>query len=186
MSAQISSPSPPPALPEGVVSGSRKRKQAFSLNDPDNVELQRLAAQAAKKKQKLKKVLASSDKEKSYRKPILQANRQPSIEEVDDVDNDQQPMTRVFPRNPKTVIETDDEDNGANVTTQTARKKVKLSKLPLIPKKKKRGKPAPKPNHKPAVIDVDDPMDVDTDDNEGDEEDTGDETAESAEAELGQ
>ena len=137
MSAQISSPSPPPALPEGVVSGSRKRKQAFSLNDPDNVELQRLAAQAAKKKQKLKKVLASSDKEKSYRKPILQANRQPSIEEVDDVDNDQQPMTRVFPRNPKTVIETDDEDNGANVTTQTARKKVKLSKLPLIPKKKK-------------------------------------------------
>jgi len=33
-------------LPDGVVTGNRKRKQAFSLNDPDNIELARLATQA--------------------------------------------------------------------------------------------------------------------------------------------
>lgn len=47
------------AVPDGVITGSRKRKQTFSMNDPDNVELARLATQAAKKKAKLSKVNSS-------------------------------------------------------------------------------------------------------------------------------
>ena len=41
--------------PDGIVAGlrSHKRKQAFSLNDPDNIELACLVTQAAKKKAKL-------------------------------------------------------------------------------------------------------------------------------------
>ena len=30
-------------LPDGIMAGHRKRKQAFSLNDPDNIEVARLA-----------------------------------------------------------------------------------------------------------------------------------------------
>ena len=53
MSVQLPIPSTavnPPALPDGIIAGSCKHKQAFSLNDPDNVELQCLAVQAAKKR----------------------------------------------------------------------------------------------------------------------------------------
>ena len=98
-------------LPDGVVPGSRKRKQAFSLNDPDNVEIQRLAIQAAKKKARLSK-LPSSDtpplhQKKTHSKP---ANRQASVEEVDDPDNHQK---RVFPRNPMNIIESNADDDEA-------------------------------------------------------------------------
>src|SRR5271155_628407 len=51
------------------VAGSRKRKPAFSMNDPDNVELARLATQAAKKKTKLSMVNSSGkDFEKTHQK----------------------------------------------------------------------------------------------------------------------
>ena len=53
MSVQLLFPSTavnPPALSDGIITGSCKCKQAFSLNDPDNIELQHLAVQAAKKK----------------------------------------------------------------------------------------------------------------------------------------
>ena len=86
-------------LPDGVMAGSRKCKQAFSLNDPDNVEIQRLATQAAKKKARFSK-LPSSEKEKTdhavhtpplHQKktqggPATKPNCQASVEEVDDPD----------------------------------------------------------------------------------------------------
>jgi hypothetical protein len=59
-------------LPEGVITGSHKRKQAFSLQDPDNIELQRLATQAAKKKAKLSKPSVSN------------LSRQASVEDVEE------------------------------------------------------------------------------------------------------
>ena len=80
MSAQLPFPSTavnPPALCDGIVAGSRKHKQAFSLNDPDNIEFQHLAVQAAKKKAWLSKVV-SSDKEKMNERPLPKPNHQPS------------------------------------------------------------------------------------------------------------
>jgi hypothetical protein len=55
-------------LPDDVVpvpvAGSRKRKQAFSMNDPDNVELAHLATQAASRAAKKKaKLIHSSGKD---------------------------------------------------------------------------------------------------------------------------
>lgn len=52
-------PVDPDMLPDDdiiPVAGGRKRKQAFSMHDPDNVELARLATQAAKKKAKVSMV----------------------------------------------------------------------------------------------------------------------------------
>lgn len=103
-------------LPDGVVPGTRKRKQAFSLNDPDNVEIQRIAIQAAKKKARLSKL--PSEKEKTDHTPPLHqkkthgkpANRQASVEEVDDPDNHPK---RVFPRNPRNIIESDEDNDEA-------------------------------------------------------------------------
>jgi hypothetical protein len=204
MTAQIPISGPgviPPALPDGVINRTRKRKQAFTLNDPDNVELQRLATQAAKKKAKQKKV-ASSDKPKTHTstsKPIEvpQLNRQPSIEEVVDTDDDEKRYQRIFPRNPKHVIESDSDEDGVNVTTrgQPAKKKTKLSQLPSAPKKKTQLKAVPaKSNSQQATEDEDDPMDiVETDDAGADTEEAGEEEpesdvekpAESVEAELG-
>jgi hypothetical protein len=111
-------------LPDGVVTGNRKCKQAFSLNDPDNIELARLATQAANKKAKLSKKNNATNQKSG---PKL--NRQPSIEEVEDTENTRQ---RVFPRNPKNILESDDDD----VEMTEATKKVNLSK-PRHSKKKK-------------------------------------------------
>ena len=49
-------------LPDSIVTKSRKRKPTFSMNDPNNVELARLATQAAKKKAKLSKNNSSEKK----------------------------------------------------------------------------------------------------------------------------
>lgn len=137
-------------LPDGVVAGSRKRKQAFSLNDPDNIEVARLATQAAKKKAKLSK-LDSSKKKATYQDFGSKSNRQPSIEEVEDVDNTQH---RVFPRNPQNILESSDDDDEAT------KKATNLSKPTLLPKKKTNlNKPASKVNRQPSVEDVDDPAD---------------------------
>ena len=118
------------ALPDGVVAGNRKRKQAFSLNDPDNIELARLATQAAKKKAKLSK-LNLSEKEATNQKSGPKLNRQPSVEEVEDTENTQH---RVFPRNPKNILESDDDD----VEMTEATKKVNLSRPRLLFFKKKK------------------------------------------------
>ena len=99
-------------LPDGVVARTCKRKQAFSLNDPDNIEVARLATQAVKKKAKLSK-LNSSEKKVTNQKSGLKSNRQPSIEEVEDVDNTRQ---HVFPRNPKNILESSDNDDDDEAT----------------------------------------------------------------------
>jgi hypothetical protein len=137
-------------LPDGVVAGSRKRKQVFSLNDPDNIEVARLATQAAKKKAKLSK-LNSSEKKTNNQKSGSKSNRQPSIEEVEDVDNTRH---RVFPRNPKNILESSDDDD-----EEATKKVTNLSKPTLSQRKKTNNKPAPKLNRQPSVEDVDDPAD---------------------------
>src|SRR4051794_33350733 len=74
MSTQIPFPSDAvTVLPDGIVAGSRKRKQAFSLNDPDNIEVAQLATQAAKKKAKLSK-LNSSEKKTTNQKSGSKSN----------------------------------------------------------------------------------------------------------------
>ena len=98
----------PSVLPDGVVAGVRKRKQAFSLNDPDNVELQRLATQAAKKKAKLSKH-NPVEKNSTNNKAVPKPNCQPSVEEVDDADHDR---PCAFPRNPKNILESIEDRDG--------------------------------------------------------------------------
>jgi hypothetical protein len=133
-------------LPDGPVAGSRKRKQAFSLKDPDNTELARLATQAAKKKAKLSKI-NSSEKATTNQK-LGTSNRQPSVEEVEDVDNNRH---RVFSRNPKNIIESDDDDE-AEVTEATKKKANLFKPNTLSQKKKTNHKTIPKLN----IIESDD------------------------------
>ena len=106
-------------LPDGIVAGSRKRKQAFSLNDPDNTELARLATQAARKKAKMSKSNVL-EKEPTNQKSGSKSNHQPSIEEVEDVDNTRQ---RILPQDPKNVMESDDDDDSeADITEPIKRR----------------------------------------------------------------
>ena len=100
-------------LPDGIVAGSHKHKQAFSLNDPDNIEVVHLATQAAKKKAKLSK-LNLSEKKTTNQKYGSKSNHQPSIEKIEDVDNT---WHCVFPWNPKNIIELSD-DNEKEATTK--------------------------------------------------------------------
>ena len=60
-------------LPDGIMAGTCKCKQAFSLNDPDNIEVACLATQAAKKKAKLSK-LNSSEKKATNQKSGSKSN----------------------------------------------------------------------------------------------------------------
>jgi hypothetical protein len=182
-----------PVLPDGVVEGSRKRKQAFSLNDPDNIEVARLATQAEKKKAKLSNNL--SKKKRTNQKTGSKSNRQPSVEEVEDADSTQH---RAFPRNPKNIIELDD-DSDKIETTEATKKKANISK-PILSQKKTNNKPIPKSTRQPSVEDVDDDearsstkprdsdadMDDDDDSEEVEEVEAVDQPAESAEAELSQ
>ena len=94
-------------LPDSIVAGSCKFKQAFSLNDLDNIEVAWLATQAAKKKAKLSK-LNSSEKKTTNQKSHLKSNCQLSIEEVEDIDNTQH---HVFSQNPKNILELSDDNN---------------------------------------------------------------------------
>jgi hypothetical protein len=118
-------------LPEGIVTGSRKRKQAFSLQDPYNIELQRLATQAARKKAKLSKPSVSS------------LGRQASVEDIEE-----DAHSRVFPKNPRNIIECDDDED---IATQAAEKKATISKTAT---RKPRNIPAPKSNRQASVEDV--------------------------------
>jgi uncharacterized protein YgiM (DUF1202 family) len=137
------------AVPDGIMAGSRKRKQTFSMNDPDNVELARLATQAAKKKAKLrvihqKKGTVAANQKKSGQK---NSGCQPSVEEEINIFP---PPRGGIPRNPRNIIESSDDDDEAatrpttkakknlndpdnvelaHLTTQAAKKKAKLSKV---------------------------------------------------------
>jgi hypothetical protein len=73
-------------LPDSIVTGSCKRRQAFSLQDPDNIKLECLATQAARKKAKLTSVSRSS--------------HQASVE--DDEEPDAHPP--IFPKNSKNIV----------------------------------------------------------------------------------
>jgi hypothetical protein len=128
-------------LPDGVVAGTCKRKQVFSLNDPDNIEVARLAAQAARRKKAKLSKLDSSKEKPTNQKSGSKSNRQPSIEEVEDVDNTRH---RDFPRNPKNILERSDDDND-----EATKKAKNLSKPTLLQKRKTNNKPAPKPNCQP-------------------------------------
>jgi hypothetical protein len=110
-----------------------------------------LATQAAKKKAKLSK-LNSSEKKATNEKSGSKSNRQPSIEEVEDVDDTRQ---RVFLQNPRNIIESSDDDDDDEAT----RKATNLNKPTLSQKKKTHNKSAPKLNRQPSVEDVDDPAD---------------------------
>jgi hypothetical protein len=81
--------------------------------DPDNIENERMAAQAARKRVRLDK----GEKAKP--------NRQASVEGVDDIDDN---WSRVFPHNPKNIIESDDDED--IVMTPAVQKKVNLHKAP--------------------------------------------------------
>jgi hypothetical protein len=152
MSTQIPFPSDAvTTLPDGIMAGSCKRKQAFSLNDPDNIEVARLATQAAKKKAKLSK-LNSSEKKTTNQKSGSKSNCQPSIEEVEDVDNTRH---HLFPRNSKNILESSDDDDDEEATKNVTN----CSKPTLSQKKKTNNKLAPKLNHQPSVKDLDDPAD---------------------------
>ena len=94
-------------LPDSIVTGSRKRKPTFSMNDPDNVELARLATQAAKKKAKLSKN-NSSEKKTTNPKKSGPINRQPSVEDEVKIFP---PRRAGIPRNPKNIIESSDDDD---------------------------------------------------------------------------
>jgi hypothetical protein len=169
-------------LPDGVivpVAGSRKRKQAFSMNDPDNVELARLAAQAAKKKAKRTMVNSSGkDLERTHQKKST-GNCQPS--------------------NSQNVNESDPDDDDEAATAESTKKN--LSR-PTPSQNRKNGKKSykktvpPKRNRQPSVEDVED-VDDPTDNNrekvadietnsESDDDDViiVDQPAESAEEEL--
>ena len=111
-------------LPDGIVAGSRKCKQAFSLNDPDNTELAHLATQAARKKAKMSKSNVL-EKESTNQKSGLKSNHQLSIEEVEDVDNTRQ---CILPQDPKNVMESDDDDDSEADITEPIKKKGNLSK----------------------------------------------------------
>jgi hypothetical protein len=114
------------------------------------------------------------------------------------VDNTQ---LRAFPRNPKNIIELDD-DKVELETTEATKKKANISKpTPSLSQKKTNNKPIPKSTRQPSVENVDDDearssptksddSDVDMDDESGSEDkDASEEVelpAESAEAELSQ
>jgi hypothetical protein len=148
-------------LPNGVVAGSRKRKRAFTLNDPDNAEVARLATQAAKKKAKLSMVtsLEKEKKKKTNNKPATKPNHQPSIVDVDDPANNQQSVSL---RNPRNIIESDCDDDKAESSAATARQN----------------------QYPPLVDDINDDDDDDSDDE--DEVEVVEQPVESAEAELSQ
>jgi hypothetical protein len=160
------------------VAGSRKRKPAFSMNDPDNVELARLATQAAKKKTKLSMVNSSGkDFEKTHqKKPAgLKSNRQLS--------------------NFKDVNESEAGDDNSEPEAEATKKKGLSKPTPSQNKKnRKKNKPVPKQqNRQPLVEDMDDLTDSNREnvantinDSESDDDDIQivEEPTESAEEEL--
>jgi hypothetical protein len=101
-------------LPKSIT-GSHKRKQAFSLQDPNNIELQWLATQAATKKAKVTLVSRSS--------------HQASVEEPD-------ARLPVFLKNPKNISNDDDDNSHADIATQPAKKKAMISKTSFTPNQK--------------------------------------------------
>jgi hypothetical protein len=131
-----------------MLAGSRKRKQAFSMKDPDNVELARLATQAAKKKTKLS-MNNSSGKEITHQKKAAG------------------PKLNCQPSNSKNVHgseaagDSDESDDDDEAATAEATKKKGVSK-PTRPQNKKnrnskKKKTVPtKQNRQPSVEDEDD------------------------------
>ena len=103
-------------LSDGVVARDCKQILAFSLNDPDNIEIVWLAA---KKKAKLSK-LNSSEKKMTNQKSGSKSNHQPSIEEVEEIDNIQH---HVFLWNPKNILESNDEKEEATTKVMNLRLK---------------------------------------------------------------
>lgn len=97
--------------------GPRKRK-AVPIN-PLNAEAERLENVAARKKARLalnsgKKVLVAKAKNTGHNETLPaklsnRAQRQPSIEEVEDAD-DIRSRQRIPPNNPKNIIESDDDE----------------------------------------------------------------------------
>lgn len=102
--------------PEDIL-GPRKRKPVPV--DPLNAEAERLDIAAARKKARLeldqaKKVLVAKakntgNKETVPAKPTNRAQRQPSIEVVEDAD-EVQSRQRIPPKNPKNILESDDDE----------------------------------------------------------------------------
>jgi hypothetical protein len=174
------------AVPDGIMAGSRKRKQTFSMNDPDNGELERLATQAAKKKAKLSKA-NSSEKETTNPKKKGPKNRQPSVEEEVNIFP---PLPARFPRNPRNIIESSDDDSDNEAATRpTTEAKKNLKKCTLSQNKETNQKinkklvPKLEQNRQPSVEDVDDENGSSGDD---DMVEIVEKPAESAEEELSQ
>lgn len=181
-------------LPDGVIPdlpvtglGSRKRKQAFSMNDPDNAELARLATQAAMKKTKLSKANSSGKDSKITHQKKSAGPKS----------NQRQPSNSKNVSNESEAGDRDDDDEAA---TAEATKKKNLSKpTPSQNKKNKKKtnkKAVPKQNRQPTVEDVTDEDDVtdnnlenvvDVENNSGSDDDdveVVEKPAESAEEEL--
>lgn len=162
-------------LPDGIipVAGSRKRKQAFSMTDPDNVELARLATQAAKKKTKLSMVNASG-KQSTHQKKSAGPKSNHQLSNSKNVD--------------KSEVGDSDDDDEAGAT-----KKKGLSKL-TPSQNKKNIKKKVSTNRQPSVEDVDDFTDSnhenvanainDSESDDDDDMEIVEQPAESAEEEL--
>jgi hypothetical protein len=164
-------------LDDSITTGSRKRKPTFSMNDPDNAELARLATQAAKKKAKLSKN-NPSEKKTTNQKKTGPKNRQPSVEEEDEIFP---PRRAGIPRNPKNIIESSDDDDDGKAPTPAPSQNKKMNRnLKSVPKLGQTR------NRQPSVEDVDD------ENKSGNDDDTEDsdmvviveKPAESAEEEL--
>lgn len=173
-------------LPDSIVTGSRKRKPTFSMNDPNNVELARLATQAAKKKAKLSKN-NSSEKKTTNPKKSGPINRQPSVEDEVEIFP---PRRAGIPRNPKNIIESSDDDD----EPEAPEAKKNLKKVTPSQNKKTNRKinkkmvPKLEQNRQPSVEDVDKESESGDDDDIEDSEmvDVFEKPAESAEGELSQ
>jgi hypothetical protein len=122
-------------LPDGAVAGTRKRKP---VNDPDNIEVARLATLAARKKARLSKSNRTSKKKATNQKSGSKSNCQPSIEGVKDIDNTQH---RIFSKNPKNILKSSDDDE-EEATTKTTN----LS-IPTPSQKNKTSKPTQNPKN---------------------------------------
>ena len=184
-------------LPDDIVpvpvAGSRKRKQAFSMNDPDNAELARLATQAASRAAKKKaKLIPSSGKdlEISSTHQKKAASRKSNCQPSKNVNNSES-------EGGDSLNDDDDEAAIAEATKKKGLSKPTPSQSKKSIRKKLNKKMVPKQNHQPSesVEDLDmDDLDPDNDPRndsgsdddevEVDEVEVVEQVAESAEEEL--
>lgn len=107
--------------------GPRKRKAPAA--DPLNSEIERLAAAAARKKSR--NAAATSSRPTLTTNITQKKNRQASVEDVDD--DEDQPSQRRFPKNPNHIIESDEDDDSMPTTSNTPKENFSKGSVPVPP-----------------------------------------------------